>query len=168
MDSVISSDASLFGWGAAMDNISTGGQWSYEEATNHINYLELLAAYFALKSFFHATIGKHVKIMIDNTTAVAVINNMGTYHSNLCNYIACEIWKFCETNSIWLTAAHIPGKENIIADQESRNKNIDTEWMLNPKLLSKVLCDMPFSPTIDLFASRLNKQFDEYVSYRQD
>ena len=168
IDAVICSDASLFGWGAVMENISTGGQWSYTEATNHINYLELLAAFFALKSFYHAISGKHVKIMIDNTTAVAVINNMGTCHSDLCNAIACEIWHFCETNSIWLTAAHIPGKENIIADMESRNKNIDIEWMLNPKFLFEVLHDIPFSPTIDLFASRLNKQFDEYVSYRQD
>eukprot|EP00794_Sanderia_malayensis_P020896 gene20895-22947_t len=168
VDAVICSDASLFGWGAVMENTSTGGQWSYTEAKNHINYLELLAAYFALKSFFHEIGGKHVKIMIDNTTAVAVINNMGTCHSVSCNSIPCEIWQFCETNVMWLTAAHIPGTENIIADRESRNTNIDTEWMLNPKVLFEVLHDIPFSPTIDLFASRLNHQFDEYVSYRQD
>eukprot|EP00794_Sanderia_malayensis_P016482 gene16482-18121_t len=168
VDAVICSDASLFGWGAVMENTSTGGQWSYTEAKNHINYLELLAAYFALKSFFHEIGGKHVKIMIDNTTAVAVINTMGTCHSDSCNSIACEIWQFCETNVMWLTAAHIPGTENIIADRESRNTNIDTEWMLNPKVLFEVLHDIPFSPTIDLFASRLNHQFDEYVSYRQD
>ena len=65
IDAVICSDASLFGWGAVMENISTGGQWSYTEATNHINYLELLAAFFALKSFYHAISGKHVKILID-------------------------------------------------------------------------------------------------------
>ena len=36
--------------------------------------------------------GKHIKIMIDNTTAVSVINNMGTCDSYPCNSIvACKI-----------------------------------------------------------------------------
>ncbi len=106
--------------------------------------------------------------MIDNTTAIAVINNMGTCHSDPCNSIACEIWKFCERNGTWITAAYIPGKPNNTADLESRNKNIDTEWMLNPQCLAQALCSIPFSPSIDLFASHINKQFEVYVSYRPD
>ena len=106
--------------------------------------------------------------MIDNTTAVSVINNMGTCHSDPCNSVACKIWTLCEENGIWLTAFHIPGKENVTADYESRNSNLDTEWMLNPKYLSQVLEGIPFTPVIDLFASRNNKQFDQYVSYRPD
>ena len=78
VDVTLYSDASLMGWGTVMDNISTGGRWSTVEARKHINYLELLAALFALKCFHTSLSGKHVKLMIDNTTAVAVINNMGT------------------------------------------------------------------------------------------
>ena len=74
----------------------------------------------------------------------------------------------CEQHNIWLTAAHIPGKQNITADQESRNQNVDTEWMLNPNYLSTGLRKLHFSPQVDLFASRLNKQFDTYVSYKPD
>ena len=77
--------------------------------------------------------------MIDSTTAISVINNMGTCHSDSCNSIACKIWTLCEENGIWLTAAHIPGKENVTADYECRNINSDTEWMLNPKYLSQVI-----------------------------
>lgn len=168
VDCTINSDASLTGWGGVMNNISTGGHWLKNEAINHINYLELLAAYFVLKSFLKDVIGKHVKMMIDNTTAVFVINNMGTCHSDPCNSIACKIWILCEENGIWLTAAHIPGKENVIADYESRKINLDTEWMLNPQYLSHALEGIPFIPLIDLFASRINKQFDQYVSYRPD
>ena len=168
IDCTISSDASLTGWGGAMNNISTGGHWLPNEAKHHINYLELLAAYFVLKSFIKDIKGKHIKMMIDNTTAVSVINNMGTCHSDPCNSVACKIWTLCEENGIWLTAAHIPGKENVTADYESRNSNLDTEWMLNPKYLSQVLEGIPFTPVIDLFASRNNKQFDQYVSYRPD
>lgn len=40
--------------------------------------------------------------------------------------------------------------------------------VLNPQCLAEALCSIPFSPIIDLFASRINKQFDVYVSYRPD
>ena len=119
IDCIISSDASLTGWGGAMNDISTGGSWQPSEAKHHINYLELLAAYFVLKSFLKDVKGTHIKMMIDNTTAVSVINNMGTCHSDPCNSIACKIWTLCEENCIWLTAAHIPGKDNVTADYES-------------------------------------------------
>ena len=55
-------------------------------------------------------------------------------------------------------AVYIPGKHNITADLESRNKNMDTEWMLNPRYLSESSSNIPFSPSIDLFPSRLNSQ----------
>jgi len=38
----ISSDASQLGWGAACADSCTGGAWSLEEQTMHINSLELL------------------------------------------------------------------------------------------------------------------------------
>ena len=113
-------------------------------------------------------VGKHVKIMIDNTTALSVINNKGTSHNDQCSDVACDIWNLCEENSIWLTAAYIPSKDNIIADRESRNKNVDTEWMLNSRFLMLVLKHFNFLPCIDLFASRVNKQFNTYVSYKPD
>ena len=50
-----------------------------------------------------------------------------------------------------------PGKQNIIADQESRQKNIDTEWMFIPQFLHLALSNFAFSPIIDLFTSRINK-----------
>ena len=89
------SDASLMGWGAVMNDTSTGGRWSPSEAENHLNCLELFAALFALKCFQSSLSGKHVKIMIDNTTAVSVINNMGTCHSDKCSSIGVKIWEFC-------------------------------------------------------------------------
>jgi len=71
-------DASLQGWGAGMDDKSAGGMWLPTESENHINYLELLAPFFALQCFHSSLSGKHVKIMIDNTSAVSQISNMGT------------------------------------------------------------------------------------------
>lgn len=37
----LQTDASLQGWGAALDDISTGGRWDCHEAEKHINVLEL-------------------------------------------------------------------------------------------------------------------------------
>ena len=42
---VITSDASLSGWGGVYENNSTGGRWSVCESSYHINQLELLAVY---------------------------------------------------------------------------------------------------------------------------
>ena len=51
--------------------------------------------------------------MIDNTTAVAVINNMGAFHSTECHSLAVQIWEFCISHeTTWLTAVHIPSSLN--------------------------------------------------------
>jgi len=48
---IITSDASLQGWGAVCKGTRTGGPWSQSEQKMHINCLELLAATLAVKSF---------------------------------------------------------------------------------------------------------------------
>ena len=50
-DLTISSDASKIGWGASWGTVRTGGPWNIHESQEHINILELKAAFFALKSF---------------------------------------------------------------------------------------------------------------------
>ena len=49
---LIDSDASMKGWGTILNNYTrTGGLWSPPEASHHINYLELLATFLAMKVF---------------------------------------------------------------------------------------------------------------------
>ena len=114
--------------------------------------------------------GKHVKIMIDNTFAVAKINNMGTCHSE--EYISLVLWSwefYISHNIPWLTAARISGSSNVIAEGESMHfHSQDTEWMLNPELLIGALKTLNFQPEIDLFASLLNKQLPVFCSFRPD
>ena len=47
----IESDASQLGWGARCGSITTGGLWSPEERSMHINCLELLGGFLAVKMF---------------------------------------------------------------------------------------------------------------------
>ena len=106
--------------------------------------------------------------MVDNSTAVFVINNMGTSHSIMLNTTALEIWEFCIMHKIKISAAHLPGSKNVIGDKESRKLYHEGEWRLNPVCIKIAMSKFNFQPEIDLFASRLNKQFNQYCSYRPD
>ena len=156
---VIYTDAPLIGWGAALASHKTGGNWSASETNTHIDNLELKAVLFALKCFVNDIETKHVKVMIDNSAAVYMINNMGSSHSELGNSIVLDIWEFCISKHTWITAGHVPGVENVVADRDSWKAYRDSEWMLNYKELQNCLSQLDFKPDIDLFASRLNAQF---------
>ena len=69
-----SSQMHTAGWGAALSGQSTGGRWSSVE--QHINVLELRAALFGLKAFCSEMQNIHVKLELDNTSAIAYINHM--------------------------------------------------------------------------------------------
>lgn len=165
-DATIYSDASLDGWGGAMNDTSTGGIWSGTEADNHINYLEILACFLTLKTFCASMSYCHVKAMVDNTTAVSYINNMGG-KTPKCNEITKKLWTWCIQHDIWITAVHIPGKENIVADRESRERRRDTEWKLDNEIFQKIV-SLWSKPSVDLFASRLNYQIKPFVSWKPD
>ena len=74
---VIETDASTQGWGTVCNGIRIGGLWSQAERLHHINCLELLAGAFAQKSFTKIQILLHVRLRMDNTTAIAYINKLG-------------------------------------------------------------------------------------------
>ena len=103
----------------------------------------------------------------DNTTAVYYINNMGGSKSIPCNQVAKQIWALCIANNNWLRATYLPGCKNVEADAESRVFNDRTEWMLDPQIFKRITNKFG-SPEIDLFASRLNKQYAKYSSWRPD
>jgi len=91
VDKTVISDTSLSDWGAVIGEQSTGSHWNLSETSHHINFLEPLAAYFALLSFSECLAHQHVKLLIDNTTAVSALNNRRTCHSHPCNSIARKI-----------------------------------------------------------------------------
>jgi hypothetical protein len=164
----LKTDASKLGWGGVVQDHSTGGLWSVAEATEHINYLEMLAVFHSLKSFRDLLYGKHVRVMVDNTTAECVIRQMGTSHGCKLNELAKAIWQWCAEQDIWITMSHIPGCENTQADKESRVFNLNTEWCLSKSIFKMGCQKLQFTPNIHLFASRINHQLKPYVSYRPD
>ena len=105
--------------------------------------------------------------MCDNVTPIAYINNVGGVKSETCYNIACRIWNFGTENNLWISAAHMPCKDNIEADQQSRILQDATEWKLHPELFQKIV-DKFGKPDIDLFASRINRQLKSYVSWHPE
>ncbi|KAI2643984.1 enzymatic polyprotein [Labeo rohita] len=73
----LATDASLTGWGAVMSGHSARGLWSGCHLTWHINCLEMLAVFRALKQFLPDLIGRHVLVRTDNTAVVYYINHQG-------------------------------------------------------------------------------------------
>ena len=164
----IATDASQIAWGASYGTQATGGAWAENELDLHINIKEMLAILYGLRSFLKHFEGSHVKVLCDNTTSVSVLNKMGSTHSPECNDMAKQIWLFCQQHNIFITCAHIPGKENTIPDQESRKIYKDAEWMLNKDTYQKCIGKLDFDPTIDCFASRVNTQHSTYASFKPD
>ena len=102
-DIVICTDASSQkGWGVICQGVRSGGLWLPEEKEFHINCLELKAAFLGIKAFRDILRNKHVRLMADNTTAVACINHMGTSHSEPCNDMTVQIWYCCIDHNIFL------------------------------------------------------------------
>ena len=163
-DIIIITDASLEGWGAVLGNEKIGGRWSPSEAENHINVLELSAVFLALRAFCLNCQDKHIQIKSDNTCTVSYINSMGGIKSQKCNELSIQIWSWCIERNIWLSATYIPGPENV-ADFSSRNFNENVEWMLDRSVFQRIVKYWP-CPEVDMFASRLNRQLEQFVSWK--
>ena len=67
-----------------------------------------------------------------------------------------------------MRVAHIPGKQNLVADFESRRNQREAEWWLDKAALQNAPSRLNFQPDIDLFASCINYLFPKYVFYRPD
>lgn len=163
----IFSDASLTGWGASCSGERTGGFWDSQEAKNHINLLELLAAFNGLKCFARNLNNQEILLRIDNTTAISYINRFGGVQYPHLTDIARDIWQWCEARQLYVYASYIKSKDNVEADEESRRCNIDTEWDLSSVAFKKITDCFGF-PHVDLFATRLNAKCQKYVSWKRD
>ena len=168
-DRVIESDSSLSGFGA--HDVTSGGDfsgvWHNQDTIHHINYLELKAAFLALKHFCSSKSNEHVRLLLDNTTAIKYLNKMGG-RKPLFNNLTKEIWEWCVIRNIWLSVYHIPGKDNQRADALSRQKlSVDMEWEMHPDVFEQIMnrygrCE------VDLFASCQNFKLPKYVSFGPD
>lgn len=124
---------------------------------------------FAVKSFIkrrpiHPT---HFLLLMDTTTAVSYINKMGGTRSVQLLSLTKDLWSWCLANNIRLSAQHIPGRLNTIADEESRTLVDRSDWILNRVVFAYL--DRLWGPlSVDLFASRLSNRTKRFFSWRPD
>ena len=133
----------------------------------HINCLELLAGSLAAKCFTKPKVKAQVLLLMDNVSAVTYINKMGGIHSLLLSQLAKDLWDWCLSHIVLIKAQYLPGVQKVHADRESRVFLDSSDWKLNMKIFNKLY--QKWGPlNVDLFASRLTFQLDQYVSWRPD
>lgn len=86
-----------------------------------------------------------------------ILKHIGTSHSYSCDSLAKGILELCIARDIWLSIAHVPDKQNLVADLESRRSQRETEWRLDIAALHNALSRLNFQPDIDLIASRISR-----------
>ena len=161
-------DASKEGWGAHLQELTASGMWSPREKELHINLLEMKAVLMACHAFQERLMHHSVGLMSDNTTVVAYVNKQGGTISSSLYLLTRQVLMWAESQKVTIIARYIPGSKNVVADQLSRRGQvIGTEWSLHP-LVAKEMFHLWGTPTVDLFASSLNKKLPVYCSLLPD
>ncbi len=134
-------DASLTGWGGVMSGRSARGLWSGHHLTWHINCLELLAVFLALKPFLPNLRDCHVLVCTGNTAVVSYINHQRGLRSRPLYRLVHQILVWSQGKLLSLRTVHIPGHLKMGADILSRQGPRPGEWRLH-------------QAQVDLFATR--------------
>ena len=90
-DLIIEMDASIQGWGAVCKDVCTRGLWLQEEQENHISYLELLAAMFAVKVLTKDQEDTHAHLCMDKRTSVFYVKCIEGICSPTMNRLAIPV-----------------------------------------------------------------------------
>ena len=89
------------------------------------------AILFGLKALVKGLTKVPMKVLTDNSTAVAYINKFGASRSQECGSVTKEISNSANS-AIWLSPTHLPETQNTEADFTRNTKHqIQTEWKLN-------------------------------------
>lgn len=158
------------GWGVVHENTHFYGPW--DESGVHIDALELTTILIALQILPILSEGANLKVFCDNTVANAYVKHMGGNKPRL-HQIARKIWDLLEEHNAFLTAVYVASKDNV-ADQYTRGfsketkRFLDLEARLDPLVFKKNIFSMgPFRPTIDWFASNVNKQLPRFCAWQE-
>ncbi|XP_029909243.1 uncharacterized protein LOC115360460 [Myripristis murdjan] len=133
---LITTDASLVGWGGVCEGRAVNGTWE-----PHM----------------------HVLVRTDNTTVVAYINRQGGLRSLQLHTLAHRLIVWSSNHFLSLKATHVPGVLNHGADLLSRGNPLYAEWRLHPSVVNLVW-ERYGQPSVDLFATGENSQCPLFFS----
>ncbi|XP_051951575.1 uncharacterized protein LOC127621849 [Xyrauchen texanus] len=141
-------DTSKLVLGAVCNGHAAAGRWKRAPLRWHINCLELLTVFFALRRFLPLVLGKHILIRSDSTTAVAYINRQGGVRSR---HVTTRPSQVVQLKS--LHATHIPSNLNVVVDALSRQRLPSGEWRLHLQSV-QLIWEWFGNAQVDLFASQ--------------
>ncbi|KAL0199646.1 hypothetical protein M9458_002833, partial [Cirrhinus mrigala] len=160
---IVTTDASLTGWGALCEGRPAYGTWTRAQAKWHINCLELKAVFLALQGFLPLIKDRHVLVRTDNTTVVSYINHQGGIRSRSLQRLAERFLLWADRNLLSIRAVHVPGSQNCGADMLSRGGPVHGEWRLHPQTI-QMIWSLFGEAEIDLFASEENAHCQLFFS----
>ncbi len=119
---MITTDASMTGWGAVFEGRPASREWRGEFLSWHINCLELGAVFLALIHFLPVLGEHHIIVRMDNMAVVSHINRQGGSQSCTLDRLARRLLLWSQDKFLSLRAVHVPGMLNLAADFLSRQK----------------------------------------------
>ncbi len=120
---MVTTDASLTGWGMVFEGRPACGVWTREFLSWHIHFLALIHFLTSLR-------GCHVIVRMDNMVVVSHINCQGSSWSHTLNRHARRLLLWTQDKFLPLRAVHVPGVLNLAANFLSRQKLRSGEWTI--------------------------------------
>ena len=148
-------DVFLTGWGASWQHLQLTGQWSNQESSQHINWLELEAIRLTLLQWGTQWRNQTVRVYCDNSMAVAYIHKQGGTHSISLFNKTLELIIFW--TSMWFSSFQL------IFPEPGINSPSPTEWRIPQETLSNLFSVLG-TPLVDMFAMAENKVTLVFVS----
>ncbi|XP_071984699.1 uncharacterized protein [Engystomops pustulosus] len=115
------------------------GLWSHSMSRASSNERELKAVLKTLETCTKDVKGKNLKIFSDNTTTVAYLKRQGGTRSKKLQNISQKIFSWAEENALSISAVHLRGSENEVADYLSRTPILPHEWSLKSKVFQEIV-----------------------------
>ena len=110
----------------------------------------------------HPSGGSHIHLAMDNQTAALCIRRGGSRSPSL-NAVVLSLEKLRQKHGWFLTAVHLAGVRNVLADSLSRDSALETEWSLDWRSFQGVQAALP-DLQIDHFASQDNHKLPCFVT----
>jgi hypothetical protein len=109
-----------------------------------------------------------IHIYSDNKTALKYVTKAGGTASFDLQDLAVKIQGLCNQHQLQVHYQHIPGVENIKADQLSRVRKPIYEMTVPPKMFQRLYQTWGRTMKVDAFAAYHNYQLPRYWSYQMD
>ena len=157
-------DASDTGWGASWGWDAVSGEWDSHWSLRSINQSELQAIILAVSHWKERLSGRALMVHTDNSTEAAVVRKRGSAHLFLLSSMALELETICCRSAIRVSASHVAGERNVVADALSRRRPQALEWSLSTSVFRRICDRLGVLPEVDLCATLENAKTKVFVS----